>query len=71
MAEIFEKTSAPFVPSQEDFNEKPGRASNEKKKGFAAFLKEDDKKNQMVFDEEHFNKFLKEDGGSKDDQTPY
>lgn len=71
MSEMYEKTQAPFIPTEEDFNEKPVRASNEKKKGFAAFIKDEDDKEDMVFDEEHFKKFLKEDVENKDEQTAF
>ena len=69
---MFTNNTAPFVPAEEDFNEKPIRADDEKKKGFKAFLKDDDEKQQnMVFDEEHFQKFLKEDVESKDESAGF
>ena len=73
MSEIFHEMTAPFLPKEEDFNEKPIRASTEKKKGFAAFLKDTGGGQQdqnMIFDEDHFNKFLKEDVENREESSP-
>lgn len=66
MSDIYELTTAPFVPKEEVFSEKPIRTSAEKKMGMGAFLKDgggDDNK-EFVFDEDHFKKFLKEDNNN-------
>lgn len=45
MISLFEDTNAPFVPKEEDFNERPIRISNENKKGFEAFFKDNNDTN--------------------------
>lgn len=66
MIDLFENTSAPFVPKVEDFCEKPLRTSTEKKKGMGAFLKDTDngREQKLIFDEDHFQKFLKENNNN-------
>ena len=71
MEDIFKNNSPPFCPSEEVFNEKPVRASTEKKKGMGAFLKDNDdgKEEKLIFDEDHFKKFLKEDNNNNENGT--
>jgi len=40
MHHLFEQTNAPYIPSEENFNDKPQRTSTENKKGMEAFFKE-------------------------------
>ena len=72
MQEYFELQNAPFIPKEENFEEKPLRTSTENKKGFEAFFKDNiNFDQQMVFDEDHFKKFLKEEGNNEENRkTP-
>ena len=45
MISLFEDTNAPFVPTEADSNERPARMSNENKKGFEAFFKDNNDTN--------------------------
>ena len=73
MADLYDNAKAPFVPTEEVFNEKPIRNSAEKKKGMGAFLKDAandaGRADRLVFDEEHFNKFLKEDNTTESEHA--
>lgn len=69
MISLFEETNAPFVPTEEDFNERPERSSKNNKKGLEAFFKDNNDgmdQQQLIFDEDHFKKFLKEDSNIND-----